>query len=141
MKNNTIDYVPAVKNLLDSVFDTYIDHEGRTETQLKKKPVSYELLESENDFVLNVHASGYSKGDFEVKVEANKLIISSMVKKELKEGYKLLRSNIVKGDIYKVFELNDKVEAENISASYEQGVLTLTLPKSKKEIKKTITVL
>ena len=139
MKNN-IDYVPAVKNLLDSVFDTYLDVDNRTDVTLRKKRVLHELLESDKDFVLQLHVSGYTKEDFEIKVEQNQLIISSAKEKITPEGYKVLRTNVPSGQIYKVFNLNDKIEAENITASYEQGILSLTLPKSHKDVNKTIEI-
>jgi len=139
MKNN-IDYVPAVKNLLDSVFDTYLDADGRTNTIVKKKPTPHELLESDDDFILKIYVPGFSKKDFDIKIEEGKLIISSISKSEIPEGYKVVRSTYLNGQVYKAFKLDEKVDAENIKASYDQGILALNLPKSNKEIKRTITI-
>lgn len=139
MKNN-IDYVPAVKNLLDSVFDTYLETGEVTDSVLKKKPISHDLLESDEDFLLKLYVAGYKKEDFTIKVENNQLTVAAASVTDSVEGYRTVRSTNIKGAINKTFKLNEKVLPEDISASYEQGVLTLKLPKSKAEVKRTIEI-
>ena len=88
---------------------------------------------SENDKAYVVHAEipGVNKKDVQVTIDGNQVVISadSNVRKEQKEGEKLLRSERSFGKAYRAFTLAQEVDEAGAEAKYVDGVLDLTLPK------------
>jgi HSP20 family protein len=97
---------------------------------------SVNVHETEADFRLEVAAPGLAKEDFKVNIEENVLTIAAekKVETEKKEGEKLLRREFGYTAFRRSFTLPETVSAEGITAVYENGILTLTLPKI--EVKK-----
>lgn len=100
----------------------------RKMAQLGYPPVN---IEEQNDqYVLSIYAAGYEKSDFQVKIQDDLLIIA--VEKFDNESHPFMgwgRFEYKPGNFRKEFELNDKINREAISAKYEEGILTVTLPK------------
>lgn len=95
---------------------------------------SVNVHESENAYKLDVALPGYSKEEIKIKVDGNDLIISS--EKEAKQEDKYLRREFASGAFKRSFELPGDVVGDNISAEYNNGILSLNLPKKEKvEIK------
>ena len=82
------------------------------------------------------------KQDFEVKVEGEFLVISSEKEQraEQETDGKYLRKEFNYATFSRSFRLPESVQAEKIKASYENGVLKLTLPKSEMEVQKYRTI-
>jgi HSP20 family protein len=102
----------------------------------KSKSVSVNVIENENEYKIEVVAPGFSKSDFSIDLDNNMLTIST-VKKEHKEELepKYTRREYRFDAFKRSFELPENtVEAENISAKYDAGILKITLPK-KEEVK------
>lgn len=102
------------------------------------------IYDNKENYVIEVAAPGLEKNDFKVQLDKNLLTISSE-KKESTENKdsRQVRREFSQRSFKRSFTLDDKIDAENIAAKYESGVLTLTLPK-KEEVKtgtKDITVL
>jgi HSP20 family protein len=71
------------------------------------------------------------KEDIEVAIEGNRVSICATVKEEneVKEGEKLLHTERYMTSYARAFELPAEVSETGSDAAYEDGVLTLTLPK------------
>ena len=88
------------------------------------------IIERNNSFLVELAAPGFEKTDFVVKLEANILTISSEKKEQQKEETeKLLRREFSYRAFKRSFTIDEKIDAENIVAKYENGVLKLELPK------------
>lgn len=89
-------------------------------------------IEDEGDqLVLSADLPGFKKDDIHVDVEDKRLIINA----ERHSNYEQKDSNYLRcersyGSYCRSFNL-DGIDAENIGASYVDGVLKLTLPKQK----------
>lgn len=100
------------------------------------------ITETNDAYVLQLAAPGRNKEDFKINIEKNLLTISSETKaEEVKENEKQIRNEFSLQSFKRSFTLDEKIEAEKIEAKYENGLLTLTLPK-KEEVKlvKQVTV-
>lgn len=88
------------------------------------------IVENQDDFQIEVAAPGYTKSDFKVNLENNVLTISSEKenKKEENES-KYARREFAYSSFSRSFTLSEHVDAEKISASYNDGILAITLPK------------
>ncbi|CAN5877123.1 Hsp20/alpha crystallin family protein [soil metagenome] len=88
------------------------------------------ILEKTDRYQLEVAAPGLEKADFNVKLEANILTISTEKKETVKEETdKLVRKEFSYRAFKRSFTIDEKIDAENITAKYENGILTLDLPK------------
>ncbi len=94
------------------------------------------ISENKEDYRVTVAAPGLKKSDFKIDMEGNMLIIRSEKednKEEKEERY--TRKEYSFSSFRRSFTLPDDVRQDKIEASYEDGVLKLTLPK-KEEAKK-----
>jgi HSP20 family protein len=93
------------------------------------------ITEKNDYYHLEVAAPGFDKADFNVKLDGNILTISAEKKAETKaETDKLIRKEFSAKSFKRNFTLDEKIEAANISAKYENGILHVGLPK-KEEVK------
>lgn len=95
------------------------------------------IFENENAYQLELAAPGFEKADFNVKLEENLLTISTEKKEAKTESTdKQIRKEFSYRSFKRSFTVDEKIDAQNISAKYENGVLKLELPK--KEIAKAV---
>jgi len=79
---------------------------------------------------------GFKKEDIEIKYERGYLTISGEVKKEKEkedEEVKYLHKEIKNRSFARRFQMGDSFDSTKIDAKYEDGILTILLPKSEKE--------
>lgn len=96
------------------------------------------IKETENDYVLDVVAPGFQKEDFKINLENNTLTISVEKKEETEnQNEKFIRKEYKQQSFKRSFTIDENVDAENISAKYVNGVLTLNLAK-KQEVKPSV---
>lgn len=130
---NNVIYKP-LKSILEVVMESEDQapyNTGKSEQHWNKN-VHYRVLESDLEFRAELYAAGYQKSDFEILLEKDQLIVSTHTDRALPQGYELINSTIPSGSIYKVFRLNQKVDRAQITAKYEDGVLSISLPKDAK---------
>ena len=95
------------------------------------------IHENENIFELEIAAPGLEKADFNINLDKNILTISTEKKEETKdENSKFIRKEFSYKAFKRSFTIDEKIDAANISAKYENGVLKVQLPK-KEELKVT----
>jgi len=88
------------------------------------------VSENKNEFRLELSAPGLKKEDFKIELEDGVLTISSEKKEENKddkENYQ--RREFSYAAFSRSFQLPDNAEEEKINASYENGVLHISIPK------------
>jgi HSP20 family protein len=96
------------------------------------------LSESENNYDVEVVAPGYKKEDFKLKVNDDILTISAETKNERAEsgnGREYSRREYACNSFTRSFQLPDNAKDDGISAKYNEGILSITIPKSKQEVK------
>ncbi len=96
------------------------------------------ISENEKDYRIEVAAPGMKKDDFKVDLDDNVLTISSEIenkKEEKKDNY--VRREFSFNSFKRSFILPDSVETEKIGATYTDGVLHITVPKSEETKKIT----
>lgn len=101
------------------------------------------IVETENEFTLELAAPGKSNEDFVVDVENGVLTINSESKEETVIDEKnYTRQEYSYHSFRRSFNLPENVESDHIDAKYENGILQVTIPK--KEVaplnKKTVAV-
>lgn len=98
-----------------------------------------DIVENEDELVLTADVPGVKMEDIEIKIEAGTLSLGGKreFEKETKQGgyHRMERSY---GSFQRAFALPDTVDAEKVAASFDNGVLRVTLPK--KDIAKPHTI-
>lgn len=90
---------------------------------------STDLSEAENNFTYSLELPGMDDNDVEVIVDADRLVIRGEKRDERKEsGESYVFTERRFGSFERSFALPANVEADNIDATFDKGVLTVKLP-------------
>jgi HSP20 family protein len=94
------------------------------------------IKESNERFTVDLAIPGLNKSDIKLEVIENRLTISAEHKAELnQENEKFTRREFSYSAFSRSFSLPEIVDAEEISATYEQGILSVVLPKRQQVLK------
>lgn len=123
------------QNWLPTFFNDFFDNDWMMKTNATAPAIN--VVESEKDYKVEVAAPGMKKEDFNIHLgENNELVITMEQKNENKEEHKkYLRREFAYSKFQQSFILPDDVEKEKISASVNDGILTIELPKHAPEEK------
>lgn len=102
---------------------------------------SIDISETEKQYVIDVEVPGMNKKDINLNVENNTLTISGERKFEKEEDNKQYhRVETHYGSFSRSFTLPENADYDSINASYKNGILTITVDKSEKSLKKQIEI-
>ena len=87
------------------------------------------IFETKDGYVVEAEMPGVTKDGLEVTLEGNEITIVGHRSPEAAAG-QVLFSECANADFRRVFEMDPAIDSGRISAKMNQGVLTLTLPKS-----------
>lgn len=126
----------TLTNILDDVFNRSISDIVGSDYAVTSPSVN--ISENDENFVMDIAAPGLNKNDFNIQIENDHLIISSAKSSdaEEKQDDKWTRKEFNYTSFKRSFHLSDKVNADKIHAEYQQGILTITLPKKEEVITK-----
>jgi len=101
-----------------------------------------DVVDKGETFEIKVDMPGVRKEDINVAVEGSRVSITGETKSEneVKEGDKVLRSERYAASYLRTFELPAEVTEAGADAHFEDGVLTLTLPKRAPVASKRLTI-
>jgi len=104
-----------------------------TEARPQREYVSPEvnILETKEGYVLEAEMPGVTKDGLEIMLEGNEITLVGHRKHEVVTGSPVFRERAM-ADYRRVFELDPAIDTARITARMEQGVLSLTLPKSER---------
>lgn len=89
-----------------------------------------DVTEDDNAYTIRIDMPGVRKEDIDVSVEGNTITVSAEVAHEKsRENQKELYSERFSGKAYRSFSLPSEVDSQKSEATYDGGVLSLTLPK------------
>lgn len=87
--------------------------------------------------------AGINKNDLEVTVNNQLITIRATTKKEKeekKEEGKYFRREIMRGEFQRTLSLPDNVDGDKANASFKDGMLKVTIPKTEKSKRKNIDI-
>jgi HSP20 family protein len=93
--------------------------------------IKVDVKETEGGYTVQAEVPGVPKEDIHVSVEGNVVSLRAEVRQldQKTEGEKVLRSERYYGSVARSFQLPADIDAAQAKAKYDNGVLTLTLPK------------
>jgi len=99
------------------------------------------VFETETGLLLELAAPGFQKEDFKLELEKDLLHISAKKNvKELPENVKVRRREFAFTTFERKLRLSNKYDLESITASYENGILQLEVPKKQEPKKEKISI-
>lgn len=87
-----------------------------------------DLYRDGDHYVLNADLPGIDPGSVDVDVDGQLLTIRAERTARSREGVQWLASERPSGSFHRQFNLGDGIDSEKISANYENGVLSVTIP-------------
>jgi len=119
---------------MTSFDDLFRGFGGRPWRDLDMAPeIRLDVSENDGSFIVKAEMPGIDKNDIEVSAEGNQVSISAEVKRETKgkEDEREVYSERYFGKVFRSFTLPSELDSTKADARYDNGVLTLTLPKKK----------
>ena len=122
----------SIDSFLDSFFNGSINHFA--DVSFTNSLPSTNIMETENEYKIELAAPGLAKDHFSINLDQNLLTIEAkneVTKEENKEenAVKFVKREFNFTSFKRTFTLPDTVNANDINAQYENGVLSLVLPK------------
>ena len=131
----------AIKTFGD-LMDTFLNNGVYNDSYVKNNvmpPVN--INETENGFNIDIMVPGLNKEDIKLQVKENILTISYEKQEAAQaENVKVLRSEFNINSFKRSFTLGKKVDAKNIQASMNNGILSIQLPKKVEEKPKELNI-
>ncbi|MDR2118845.1 MAG: Hsp20/alpha crystallin family protein [Tannerellaceae bacterium] len=132
------------QNWLPEVFNDLFSNDWMLRANATAPAIN--VIESENDYRIEVAAPGMTKGDFCVRIDDDNNLVISMEKKaensEKNENMLYLRREFSYSKFEQKMILPKNADKEKIAAKMEHGVLDVSIPKMKEEdIKKNMKII
>jgi HSP20 family protein len=121
----------AVQTEMDRVFNTLFDSPTQLRAgSLRRWVPATDLVTTDADYILRADLPGLTEDDVKIELDENVLTVSGERKseqEERKEGYYRVERAV--GKFSRSLTLPDGVDAEAITAHFENGVLEVRIPK------------
>ena len=100
------------------------------ETESRSWTPTVDVVENTEEIVLQAELPGLRKEEIAIELDGDTLRISGERKRQqVVEGEQFMRLERRYGSFSRAFQLQTEIKAEGIEATFEDGVLTLRLPK------------
>ena len=101
-----------------------------------------DILDHDQSIEVQAALPGVKKEDVSVSIHHQTITISTTSKEEKKEEElgKYFRREISHGQFQRTLALPDNIDDEQAKASFKDGILTVTIPKTEKSKNKSITI-
>ena len=131
---------PEIERFIDRMFGAPFFEFPDTTLETEWSP-SLDCTETDKDFVVRLEAPGVHKENLDVNLEGNMLTLTGKreFQTEQKEEEYIWRER-EEGRFVRSLRLPKPVAAKDISAIYENGVLTVRLPKQEPALKSKIAI-
>lgn len=101
-----------------------------------------DIIDHDNEIEVRAAMPGVKKEDLDVSVTNQTITIRSSTKEEKKEEEKgkYFRREISRGEYQRTLALPENVDGDQAKASFKDGILTVTVPKTEKGKRKSIEI-
>ena len=136
----TLDRWSNLRDELNSLFELPWGSLNRTGQLFSGWSPALDLYQNNDNFVAVVELPGMRKEDIEISLHDGNLIIAGERKGSSSNGEQAERTERYVGSFRRSISLPAPVDANKVSATYRDGILTVTMPKAEEAKPKRITV-
>lgn len=90
------------------------------------------IFETEDEYSLNAFMPGVSRDNIKVKIKGGSLVLIGKIDHDDLMDKKYILKEIEIGNYYRKFNLSDSINMDKIQASFQNGILSISLPKTEK---------
>lgn len=132
----------SAPNQFNNLLEGFLNNDFALTAECKPSNLaSVNIRENADQFEMQVIAPGLQKEDFKIDIEQSKLTVSFEQKQETKESDdKWIRQEFKIQSFKRSFTLSNKIDTTGINATYENGILRVSLPKKEKEEPKVMSI-
>ena len=123
------DHLPS---MVDRFFEgDFFDWSNRNFSLTNTTLPSVNIRENDNEFKVEVAAPGFDKKDFRLELDHDVLTVSSekRIENETKEDEHFNKREFSYQSFTRSFTLPNTVDGEHIDATYDKGILQISIPK------------
>lgn len=131
-----MDELDRLHRELSRWFDTGFENRGLFDRALAP---SLDLVETNDEFVLNVDLPGVQKKDIQLSVENNVLSLEGE-KNEIKDKKRFFRKETWTGSFRRTISLPASADSEKVQAELKNGILTVHIAKKEEAKPRQISV-
>ena len=125
---------------VDSIFDQFFGRSEDEDTSAVWAPRT-DLSETDDAFHIRLDVPGMTKDDITINLQNNTLTVSGeRTSERTDEGEEYVRVERAFGNFHRTFTLPNAVDRENVEAAYEDGVLTIHVPKTEESTRRQIEI-
>ena len=125
---------------VDSIFDQFFGRSEDEDTSAVWAPRT-DLSETDDAFHIRLDVPGMTKDDITINLQNNTLTVSGeRTSERTDEGEEYVRVERAFGNFHRMFTLPNAVDRENVEAAYEDGVLTIHVPKTEESTRRQIEI-
>lgn len=126
---NPVREIAAMQNLMDRLMDSMVTGD---ETVSAGRPLALDVTETKEAYTVKTALPGVDAENIRVNLEDDVLIIEAEMPERTteREDHKVLIKEMSYGKFSRRVRLPQTVNSEEVVAEYNDGILTLTLPKS-----------
>lgn len=125
------DQLASVRDEMNRLFESTLGDGVRSPDLFGGWTPAVDLYEDKDNLIVRAELPGMNKESIDISLHEGVLTLSGERKaEEQPEGSDTYRSERFYGRFQRSFELPRPVESERVNASYRDGVLTVTLPKT-----------
>ena len=120
----------AMQDAMDRIFEENRRTLRNGNYGVNTRALALDVHENDNTYTVMTVLPGINPDDINVSLHDGALTISAeIIKPEVEEGTRVLLNERVYGKFSRTINLPNAVDADNVEAAYDNGMLTLTLPK------------
>jgi HSP20 family protein len=135
-------FEPTLHDPFESMFKRFLTP-MRMELENGSLDMRLDVTEVDGMYKVRADIPGVTKDDINVRVDGNVIQIDAEAKKQQEtkdSGGKVLRSERWEGAVSRTFSVAQDIDDTKVTAKYENGVLTLELPKKAVTASKRIAI-
>ncbi len=131
---NPVRDLAAMQDAMDRIFEenrrTARNGNGVNANGVNTRSLTLDVLENETAYTVMTVLPGINPDNIDVRLHENVLTISAeLARPEVEEDTRVLLSERLYGKFSRSINLPNEVDGDAVEAAYDNGVLTLTLPK------------
>lgn len=141
MRNEPTDTLVPLGQAMNRLLEESFLGLGRFDLFGRTMPL--DIRETEHEFVVEAAAPGIKPEELQISVTGDTLTIFAEHKAEEEKEDKTrayIRRERYVGEMYRTVRLPITVDADKIAATYENGILTVHLPKAEKALPKRVPI-
>jgi len=124
---------------VDGIFDQFF--KGSDDDTSTVWAPRTDLSETDDTFRIRLDVPGTQKDDITINLQNNTLTVSGQRSSaRTEEGEEFVRVERAFGNFHRTFTLPDAVDRENVEAAYDEGVLTINVPKTEESTRRQIEI-